>query len=120
MECPHLRDSVKVNRDFIKNKKCELSTSSGSKSQNATTTTATATTVNNSSGGSSNSSNKLWKCLGMVISDLCKKQKNKIVTIQSVFHKFCFCFYFFVQIATKLKIDFSRQRVPNGCFYLFL
>lgn len=68
MECPHLRDSVKVNRDFIKNKKCELSTNSGNQSQNPTTN-ATSTTVNNSRGGNSNATNnKLWKCLGILIS----------------------------------------------------
>lgn len=55
MECPHLRDSVKVNRDFIKNKRCELSTSSGNE---ATTNTAETSSL------SRNSSNKLWKCLG--------------------------------------------------------
>lgn len=49
MECPHLRESVKVNRDFIKNKKCELSTSSGNK--------ATTDSINGSGG-------ILWKCLG--------------------------------------------------------
>lgn len=48
MECPHLRDSVKVNRDFIKNKKCELSTSSGNRTS----------TELNSSGGIQ------WRCLG--------------------------------------------------------
>lgn len=64
MECPHLRDSVKVNRDFIKSKKCELSTSSGNQSQNPTTN-ATSTTVNNSGGSGNNATNnKLWKCLG--------------------------------------------------------
>lgn len=63
MECPHLRDSVKVNRDFIKNKKCELSTSSGNQSQNPTTNAA-STTVDNSSGGGNGTNNKLWKCLG--------------------------------------------------------
>lgn len=56
MECPHLRDSVKVNRDFIKNKKCELSTSSGNR----------ASTELNSSGGIQ------WKCLGK-----CKRDKEK-------------------------------------------
>lgn len=68
MECPHLRDSVKVNRDFIKNKKCELSTSSGSQSQNPTTNATSTTVKNSSSGGGSGGgnaiNNKLWKCLG--------------------------------------------------------
>ncbi|XP_031623555.1 ubiquitin carboxyl-terminal hydrolase 3-like [Contarinia nasturtii] len=47
MECPHLRDSVKVNRDFIKNIKCALSTNSGNR----------ASTELSSSGG------VLWRCL---------------------------------------------------------
>lgn len=82
MECPHLRESVKVNRDFIKNKKCELSTNSTTnKTQTATATAATtksnksetsSTTSSSSatsstsltSNSNSNGSNKLWKCLG--------------------------------------------------------
>lgn len=58
MECPHLRESVKVNRDFIKNKKCELSTSSGNRSS----------TEVNSNGGI------LWRCLGK----LQLKEKKKL------------------------------------------
>lgn len=41
MECPHLCESVKVDRDFIKNKKCELSTTGGD-----------------------TTSGKIWHCLG--------------------------------------------------------
>lgn len=55
MECPHLRDSVKVNRDFIKSKKCELSSlNSGNKA-----TTDSTLNTNGSGGGGI-----LWKCLG--------------------------------------------------------
>lgn len=53
MECPHLRESVKVNRDFIKSKKCELSTSSGN-----------AGTTDPLNGGSSAGGAVQWKCLG--------------------------------------------------------
>lgn len=76
MECPHLCDSVKVNRDFIKNKKCELSTlntvhnSSVNTNDSATTSLITLSPAPSSSSSSSSSSttsssnNKLWKCLG--------------------------------------------------------
>lgn len=62
MECPHLRDSVKVNRDFIKNKKCELSTSSGNRA---------STELNSSSGG------VLWRCLGKCNKQIKWKEKIK-------------------------------------------
>lgn len=51
MECPHLRESVKLNRDFIKNKKCELSTISGNKN-------IIDSTLNSGGGGS------IWRCGG--------------------------------------------------------
>lgn len=53
MECPHLRESVKVNRDFIKNKKCELSMNSGNRG-------TTDSTLN----GSNGSGGVQWRCLG--------------------------------------------------------
>lgn len=42
MDCPHLYDGVKLNRVFIKNKKCELSTAADG----------------------TNLSEKVWKCFG--------------------------------------------------------
>lgn len=56
MECPHLRDSVKVNRDFIKNKKYELSKNSGNR----------ASTESNTNGS------VLWKCLGKLRKKRCR------------------------------------------------
>lgn len=79
MECPHLCDSVKLNRDFIKNKKCELSTlstlhnNSSSNTNDTTTITANSSTSlspapsSSSSTSSSTSNNTLWKCLGKKI-----------------------------------------------------
>lgn len=63
MECPHLCDSVKVNRDFIKNKKCELTTSTTGNTAQATNTTSISTSTSSSTAPTSNG--KLWKCLGM-------------------------------------------------------
>lgn len=54
MECPHLRESVKVNRDFIKNKKCELSMNSGSG----------GTTDSSLNGSGSAGGGVQWRCLG--------------------------------------------------------
>lgn len=51
MECPHLRESVKVKRDFIKNKKCELSISSSNKN-------SIDSSLNSGGGGS------IWRCGG--------------------------------------------------------
>lgn len=79
MECPHLCDSVKLNRDFIKNKKCELSTliavhtTTSNTTDSATTSPTTLSPAPSSSSSTSSSSttstsnNKLWKCLGMHI-----------------------------------------------------
>lgn len=63
MECPHLRESVKVNRDFIKNKKCELSMNSGNG----------GTTDTSSNGSGSAGGGVQWKCLGK---NKCKHAKK--------------------------------------------
>lgn len=75
MECPHLCDSVKVNRDFIKNKKCELTTSTTEATTVVHASAASTALISSSSATSSSSTrrsspsatsngNKLWKCLG--------------------------------------------------------
>lgn len=55
MECPHLSDSVKVNRDFIKQKIIELSSNHTNGTNADDIQSATAKKEKNV---------KLWKCLG--------------------------------------------------------
>lgn len=75
MECPHLCDSVKVNRDFIKNKKCELTTRTtatavtvhapAAKAASISSSLTTTSSTRRSSPSATSNSNKLWKCSGM-------------------------------------------------------
>lgn len=77
MECPHLRDSVKVNRDFIKNIKCELS------NLNSGNRATTDSTLNSNSG-------ILWKCSG----------KWRIWVFVDPFLELMKTFWFFLEISS--------------------
>lgn len=83
MECPHLRESVKVNRDFIKNKKCELSMNSGNRG-------TTNSSLNGSSGGA-NGGGVQWRCLGKEKCQLFLliflREKNNSTAVVSNFFK---------------------------------
>lgn len=71
MECPHLRESVKVNRDFIKNKKCELSINSGN-----------GGTTNTSLNGSGSAGRGVqWRCLGKKNANMQKISIKKMPSI---------------------------------------
>lgn len=71
MECPHLCNSIKINRNFIKTKKCELTTGGGG-GDAATESKIIADTAGVAAAGQSSSTtsantNKQWRCLGKII-----------------------------------------------------
>lgn len=75
MECPHLSDSVKVNRDFIKQKIIELSSEHTNGTNADDCPSSTAKKEKNS---------KLWKCLG-------KKFVKRVHRKQFIAIEMCVC-----------------------------